>query len=66
MNRYIFVMTEFNPEAIPKPDLQPLPTAEEKKPEAEAARSPTTPKPAEEAKKPEEKKPRGRRRQKGR
>jgi len=25
MNRYLFVMAEFNPEAIPKPDLEPLP-----------------------------------------
>jgi hypothetical protein len=64
VNRYIFVMTEFNPEGIPKPDLQPLPSAEEKKPEAEAAKKadepkPTDAKPAEDAKKPEEKKPEG-------
>ncbi len=25
MNRYLFVMAEFNPEVIPKPELQPLP-----------------------------------------
>jgi hypothetical protein len=31
-NRYLFVMAEFNPEAIPKPKLEPLP---ESKPEAE-------------------------------
>ncbi|MGA2796971.1 MAG: DUF4340 domain-containing protein [Thermoguttaceae bacterium] len=31
-NRYLFVMAEFNPEAIPKPKLEPLPEA---KPEAE-------------------------------
>jgi len=31
-NRYLFVMAEFNPEAIPKPQLEPLPEA---KPEAE-------------------------------
>ncbi|HEY4759229.1 MAG TPA: DUF4340 domain-containing protein, partial [Thermoguttaceae bacterium] len=32
MNRYLFVMVEFNPDAIPKPQLEPLP---EEKPETE-------------------------------
>jgi hypothetical protein len=58
VNRYIFVMTEFNPEGIPKPDLQPLPAAEEKKPDAEAAKKPEEKKPeGDAAKKPDEKKP---------
>jgi hypothetical protein len=43
MNRYLFVMAEFNPNIIPKPQLEPLPElkpadkpAEEKAPAAEA------------------------------
>lgn len=30
LDRYIFVMVEFNPEPIPKPELEPLPEVEEK------------------------------------
>jgi len=36
MNRYLFVMAEFNPDAIPKPELEPLPTNEEA-PDAKSA-----------------------------
>ena len=30
LNRYIFVMTEFNPDTVPKPKLEPLPEAKPK------------------------------------
>jgi hypothetical protein len=46
VNRYIFVTTEFNPEVIPKPELQPLPKADEKKPEAKDAKKVDEKKPA--------------------
>ncbi len=36
VNRYLFVMAEFNPDAIAKPELEPLP-GEEKAPEEKAA-----------------------------
>lgn len=62
VNRYLFVMAEFNPEAIPKPELQPLP---EEKPEekpaekAPAGKNPEDKTPGDKAapSKPEEKKP---------
>ena len=56
MNRYLFVMAEFNPDMIPKPQLEPLPQPKkdaEKKP-AEG-KKPDDKKAAE--KKPDEKKP---------
>ena len=61
LNRYLFVMAEFNPNIIPKPQFDPLPEAkkpEEAKPAAE--KKPDDKKPDEkkpEAKKPDEKKP---------
>ena len=61
LNRYLFVMAEFNPNIIPKPQFDPLPEAkkpEEAKPAAE--KKPDDKKPEEkkpEAKKPDEKKP---------
>ncbi len=37
VNRYIFVVAEFNPTAVPKPKLEELPKAEPEKPAADAA-----------------------------
>ena len=54
VNRYIFAMAEFNPASIAKPELKPLPKAEEKKPEDKEAKKPDEKKA--EAKKPDEKK----------
>ncbi|HLA85071.1 MAG TPA: DUF4340 domain-containing protein [Thermoguttaceae bacterium] len=46
VNRYLFVMAEFNSEAIPKPKLQPLPTAPKEKPaEGEAEKKEAEKKP---------------------
>jgi len=47
LNRYIFVMAEFNADAVPKPELEPLPEAQpepagKEKPEAETTESETT------------------------
>ena len=56
LNRYLFVMAEFNPDILPKPQLEPLPKAKtdaEKKPAEE--KTPDEKKPGD--KKPEEKKP---------
>jgi cell division septation protein DedD len=65
VNRYLFVMAEFNPDLLPKPQLEPLPEAktdaqkpaEEKKPEEAKPedKKPDEAKPEE--KKPEEAKP---------
>ena len=61
LNRYIFVMAQFNPNAIPKPELEPLPEkktapAEEKPAEEEPVEeTPAEEEPAEE--KPAEEKP---------
>ena len=46
LNRFIFVMTEFNRDSIPEPELEPLPPGEEKPAEGEAAKgeSPEAPK----------------------
>ncbi|NLE40036.1 MAG: DUF4340 domain-containing protein [Pirellulaceae bacterium] len=54
VNRYLFVTTEFNPRAIPQPELEPLPTAEPVKEQPEAEEKAETP---EEPKKPETKEP---------
>jgi hypothetical protein len=60
-NRYLFVMAEFNPDAIPKPKFDPLPEAKPEAEKKEAAESKdaakTEEKPAEnkDAAKPEEK-----------
>jgi len=43
LNRYIFVMTEFNPDAVPKPKLEPLPEAKPKPAEGETLKSEATP-----------------------
>ncbi len=40
LNRYIFVMAEFNPDLIEKPELEPLPELPEKPEEAGAAEPP--------------------------
>lgn len=58
VNRYLFVMAEFNPDMIPKPQLEPLPEAkpaEEKKPEEAKAEDKKPEEKAAEEKKPEEK-----------
>jgi hypothetical protein len=56
MNRYIFVMAEFNPDAIPKPKLEPLPEqAPPEKTEKPDAEKPDAEKP--DAEKPDEAKP---------
>jgi hypothetical protein len=44
LNRYIFVMAEFNPDIIPKPELKPLPE-EPKKPAGKEAAKTETPQP---------------------
>jgi hypothetical protein len=36
LNRYLFVMAEFNPDSIKKPELQPLPEVPAEEPKAEA------------------------------
>jgi hypothetical protein len=61
LNRYLFVMAEFNPEAIEKPKLDPLPTPTaftknaEKSPAGAEEKKPAAPekKPADAAKKPD-------------
>jgi hypothetical protein len=61
LNRYLFVMAEFDPDIIPKPQLEPLPEAtSEEKPKAEEEKKPEEAKPDEkkaEEKKTEEAKP---------
>lgn len=53
MNRYLFVMAEFNPDAIPKPELEKLPGDEPKPAEGEKATEGEKPAKTDEAK-PEE------------
>jgi hypothetical protein len=60
VNRYLFVMVEFNPEVIPKPQFQPLPETKkdaEKKPEEKKADDKKPEEKKADAKKPDEKKP---------
>ncbi|MFH1924310.1 MAG: DUF4340 domain-containing protein [Planctomycetota bacterium] len=58
VNRYLFVMAEFNPDAIAKPELEPLPekeaAAEGEGPAAEPAEGETPKEPAEGEEKPSE------------
>jgi len=56
LNRYIFVMAEFNPDLIPKPELEPLPELPEGADDA-AGQKPDDQQPGDE--KPDDKKPAG-------
>lgn len=51
VNRYLFVMAEFDPDLIPKPDLQPLPEVPHTQPPAEGSSTSTKPSTAEQTEK---------------
>ena len=56
LNRYLFVMVQFNPDIIPQPELETVPEKEEKPAEDEAAKG-ETPKQEDNADQPGEEKP---------